>query len=169
MNYVSKFMWINIINKYISIERSSRIIKVQVICICTQMPINFSMEPWFRYTTYTVRTYHNVHSVKCDTHARIHAKINIGTPNKCILHKLAMCVVDVFKGSNFSARELFFSNSRDERERERERERWDIWFGCYCVYETRLRYVINIICRWYQNQAWIFKCQCLSVSTLLFI
>ena len=33
-----------------------------------------------------------------------------------------MCVVDVFKGSNFSARELFFSNSRDERERERERD-----------------------------------------------
>ena len=70
-----------------------------------------------------------MHSVKCDTHARIHAKINIGTPNKCILHKLAMCVVDVFTGSNFSARELFFSNSRDERwiERERERERDEIY------------------------------------------
>ena len=40
-----------------------------------------------------------------------------------------MCVVDVFKGSNFSARELFFSNGRDERwiERERERERDEIY------------------------------------------
>ena len=75
-----------------------------------------------------------MHSVKCDTHARIHAKINIGTPNKCILHKLAMCVVDVFKGSNFSARELFFSNSRDERERERERKR-----------EREMRYMIWVL------------------------
>ena len=38
-----------------------------------------------------------------------------------------MCVVDVFKGSNFSARELFFSNGRDERWIERERERDEIY------------------------------------------
>ena len=141
MNDVSKFIWMNITYKYISIERSSRIIKVQIICTCMQMPINFSMEPWFRYTTYTVRTYHNVHSVKCVTHARIHAKINIGTPNKCILHKLAMCVVDVFTGSNFSARELFFSNGRDEREREREREmRYMIWVLLCLWNQITLRY-----------------------------